>query len=213
MVDIPLPDYRLSTGSFELQEPVSGSQSAKGLKTNLTVTIDPFWTFEAETMPLWDDERRIWTVWKNKLRGGLVKFTAYDITRDPLAYPGAQSASDISAGWDGTGTAASLDASGELEISGLPSGYQLKAGDRVGIEAAAGHLGYYEAVEDASANGSGVLTAQVAPFISTTLFSAGDTVRLWRPKCRFTLDSSSFSSPTIGPINSVSFRAMQQVMA
>lgn len=112
------------------------------------------------------------------------------------------------AGFDGTATVNSLGLSGSLGLSDMPPGYQAKAGDRVGLEED-GHYGYYEVLENATANGSGVITLTVAPFIHTSVFTTSAVCRLWQPKCQFWLDWNSWSAPRTGQPGSVSFDAYQ----
>ncbi|WP_299939409.1 hypothetical protein [uncultured Nitratireductor sp.] len=209
---LPLPDYNLVRGTIRLVDPVASSASHSGAKLNMTQVVDPAWIFEAETMPLWDDERRPWTAWKNSLRGGLRMFIAHDVTRRPLAYPGAQASTDIAAGWDGTATVTDVGLSGALAMSGLPAAYQASVGDRFGIENASGSFGYYEATEDVSASGAGDMAITLTPFLHRSLFQAGDTVRLWQPLCKFILDWQSWSEDTRGGPTPVSFTAYQRVM-
>jgi len=205
-----LPDYNLTRGTIRLVDPVASSASHAGAKLNLSRVADPAWIFEAETMQLWDAERRPWTAWKNSLRGGLRQFVAYDITRKPLAYPSAQAAADISVGWDGTATVSNLGLSGELGLSGLPSTYQVSVGDRIGLEEG-GAYGYYEVIEDAAAV-AGAVTVTVAPLLHLSIFTNAAVARLWLPLAKFVLDWQSWSEETIGGPSSISFTAYQRVM-
>lgn len=212
MTPIPLPDYNLARAAFRLVESVASAASQGGAKVNLSRTSDPVWVFEAETYPLYDDQKRAWTAWKNKLRGGMRQFLAHDETRNPpAAYPSAKASTDISAGWDGTATVASVGDSGALGLSGLPAGYEAKEGDRIGLEQD-GHYGYYEVVEDATADGFGDVTLTVAPFLHTSIFDTDATARLWLPLCMFIIDWQSWQEDTTGRPTPVSFRAFQRVM-
>jgi len=209
-----LPSYVLVRGTFTLVDAVASSASRSGAKLNLTRVSDPTWTLDVETPPLRPHEKRAWTAWKNSLRGGLREFLAYDITRNPpAAYPKAKTPQDISPGWGGTAAVSSLGLAGALGLSNLPAGYQVRVGDRIGLEAAAGHRGYYEAVEDAVANASGALTVTVSPFLHTSLFTTSAIARLWLPKAKFIIDWQSWQQETIGEPTPIAFRAVQRVMA
>lgn len=209
---LPLPNYQLVQCTFTLQEPVASVASHGGTKLNLTQVSDPVWTLAVTTRSLRDEERRAWTVWKNQLRGGLRGFTAYDVTRKPLAYPAAQSSTDIASGWDGTANVASVGLSGALGLSGLPANYQIKAGDRIGLESAEGHIGYHEANEDQTASAAGEVTVSVSPLLYASLFTTGDTARLWLPVAKFIIDWQSWQEDTRGGPTPISFKAYQRVM-
>lgn len=207
----PLPDYSLTRGTFRLIDPVASSASHAGAKLNMSQVVDPAWIFEAETMPLWDNERRPWTAWKNSLRGGLRQFLAYDITRNPpLAYPAAKMPEDICAGWNGTASVSSVGLSGELGLASLPPSYQFKEGDRIGLEEGKAR-GYYEILEDAVAVGSKAVVT-VAPQLHTGIFTNAAVARLWLPVAKFILDWQSWNEETIGGPSQISFTAYQRVM-
>lgn len=207
----PLPDYNLTRGTIRLVDPVASSASHSGAKLNMSQVVDPAWVFEAETMPLWDDERRPWTAWRSSLRGGLRQFIAHDITRNPpLAYPAARTPDDISSGWDGTAIVTSVGLSGELDLGGLPPAYKFRVGDRIGLEEGEAR-GYYEVVEDAAAAGTEA-TVTVSPHLHTGIFTNAAVARLWLPVAKFILDWQSWSEETIGGPSQISFTAYQRVM-
>lgn len=205
-----LPDYRLVKATFALVDAVRSSVSHTGSRINRTRTADPTWTLDVETTPRWPDEKRPWTSWKNSMRGGLRLFLACDVTRTPAAYPDARTPQDIAPGWSGTASVSSLGASGLLGLSGLPAGYRLSVGDRIGIEQA-GHFGYYEVDEDVNASGTGSASVTVSPFLHTRLFTVGAVARLWLPKAKFILDGQSWQDDGGAAPSPISFRATQQV--
>jgi hypothetical protein len=208
-----LPHYLLEECSFRLVEAVTSVTSHSGAKINMTMMSDPIWTLDVTTLPMWDDERREWTAWKNSLRGGLRSFVAYDATRNPGAYPLASSPGQISTEWDGTATVANLGLSGQLGLSGLPSGYRASVGDRVSLHQPNGSIGYYEVLEDAVASGGGAITLSVSPLLHTTIFTTAATARLWQARAKFVIDWQSWQESTVGGPSSISFRAVQRVMA
>lgn len=196
--------------TFTLVDAVRSSASHTGSRINRTRTADPTWTLDFEMRPLSPEEKRPWTAWKNSLRGGLRLFIASDITRLPGGYPNAKASQDVAAGWSGIATLSSLGASGLLGLSGLPAGYRLRVGDRIGIEQS-GHYGYYEVDEDVNASGTGAASVTVSPFLHTRLFSVGALARLWLPKAKFVLDWQSWQDDGGGAPSPISFRATQQV--
>ena len=205
-----LPDDALTECTFDLLDNVASSSSSKGLVINRSQVIDPTWKAHVQTRPHMSFDQTtlaMWSAWKKSLRG-LKTFVAYDrAVPNPIAYPGAKSPADISTGWDGTASTTVLGASGTMWISG-PANYKVKAGDRVGLEQS-GHYGYYEILEDATANSLGAVLVTVAPFLHTTVFTTSAVARLWRPKCQFALDWNSWSDPRTGQPSSISFDAYQ----
>lgn len=205
-----LPSYKLAECTFVLDDNVSMSPSARGLVVNRTQTIDPAWRAVITSGLLENEMRSIWSAWKKSLRG-LKTFVAYDLQRPtPRAYPAATAPGQISAGWSGTATVTAVGAvgaAGALGLSGLPSGYQAKVGDRVGLEQG-GRYGYYEILEDNTAAG-GAIVLTVAPFLHTTVFTTAAVARLWRPKCQFVLDWNTWRETTVPDPTPVSFKAIQ----
>jgi hypothetical protein len=205
--EIPFP--RLVECSFELLDGVTTSPSARGKFLNRSQVVEPMWKAVISTPPLNRADRAIWGAWKKSLRGGLRSFVAYDLTKSPpRAYPAATSAASISGAWDGTGTVTSIGTSGNITLGALPAGYKAMVGDHLALEEN-GKYGFYEILEDKTANGSGVVTLTVAPFIHTTLFSTAATARLWQPKAEFIIDWQSWKEQaTLNP-TPISFEAYQ----
>lgn len=202
-----LPSYDLAECSFNLDDNVSMSPSARGLVLNRTQTLDPVWRAVITSGLLQTDMRAIWSAWKKSL-GGLRPFVAYDLQHPmPRAYPTATAPGHISAGWNGTADVTALGAGGALSLAGLPSTYKAKAGDRIGIEQA-GRYGYYEILEDKTAL-AGAVTLTLAPFLHTTVFTTAATARLWRPKCQFVLDWNSWQETTVPEPTPITFQAVQ----
>jgi hypothetical protein len=206
-----LPDDHLAECTFDLPDNVASSSSSKGLVINRSQVVDPTWKAHIQTIQRASFEQAdlaTWSAWKKSLRG-LKTFVAHDrAVPNPIAYLSAESAADIETGWDGTCTVTSLGASGALALSGAPAGYKASVGDRAGLEQS-GHYGYYEILEAVTADGSGVMTVTVAPFLHTTVFTTAAVCRLWRPKCQFALDWNSWSDPRAGQPSSISFDAYQ----
>lgn len=206
-----LPDYLLADGALDLIENVAMSPSGAGAFMNLSQVADPVWRFRLRTVSMYLVDLARWVSWKKSLRGGFRSFIAYDPRwARPLAYPLANSPGAISPGWAGTGTVAALGAGGVLSLSSLPVGYQITAGDRIGIEQG-GRRGYYEALESVTADAGGAATVTVAPFLHAVFFSVGALARLWRPTCELIIDWQTWREEGDPNYIAVSFEAWQKL--
>jgi len=196
---------------FDLVDNVAFSPSGRNQTLiNLTQTDDPVWRGQFLSPLLEHTERPIWSAWHKSLKGGLKAFIAYDVRHSrPLAYPNANASTDIQGGWNGTAAVSSL-AGAALGLTGLAANFQFKAGDRVGLEQS-GKYGYYEVLEDALANGSGVGSVTVAPFLHTGLFTTSAVCRVWRPTCQFLIDQQSWVEQGTKEIAPVSFNGIQRL--
>lgn len=209
---LDLPSYHVAKCFMTFNENVVNSLSDSGLASNLSNVLDETWSLEVETGLITDQSRRqLWSAWRKALRGGLKMFVAYDVTRkQPLEYLDALTAADINAGWDGTAVVTSIAAGGALGLSGLPAGYVMSAGDRIGLEEN-GKYGYYEILETVVANGAGVASVTVSPFLHLNTFTVAAIARLWRPKAKFVIDWQSWVE--IGDVtpSSISFKGWQKL--
>ena len=208
-----LLNYHLSEGWLELIDNVAMSPSGRGSFINLSQVNDPVWQFHLRTGLLYPHQVAQWSAWMKSLRGGFVTFLAYDVRRAaPLAYPDATAPGSISLGWSGTAVVGALGVSGTLSLTGCPATYQFKAGDRIGIEQGSPlRYGYYEVLEDATANGSGAVTVTVTPFLHTTIFTPGALARIWRPKCRLVIDWTTRREFGTKEPDEISFDAWQRL--
>lgn len=205
-----ISNSKMSECWFDIVDNVAVSPSNNGNMLNLSQINDPLWKGTFVTGILDVPTQAIWSAWRKSLRGGLQSFIAYDVRRSaPLAYPTAKVAADISSGWDGTATVTSLGTSGALALSGLPTAFQFKVGDRVGLEQS-GHYGYYEVMEDVLASG-GVATVTVSPFLHTSIFTTSALCRAFRPLCQFIIDQSSWSELGTVQNTPISFNGVQRI--
>lgn len=194
---------------MKYNENVVHSTSGKGLFINSTQIARPTWELNVTSGLLTLEKAAMWSAWRKSLRG-LKEFLAFDVRRAyPLFYPSARSPADISAGWSGTATVSSVGLSGVLGLTGLPAGYKIGAGDRIGLEQA-GYYGYYEVVEDATANGSGAVTVTVAPLLHS-VFTTAAVARIWQAKAKFRLDWTSWSESGDKQPTPISFRGIQRL--
>ena len=192
MANYDVPAIAMQECTFALQDNATLSPFDKGKAFNLSQVNDPAWKVTIKTIPLTRQKRQVWSAFKNSLRGGLNRARGFDVSHfAPLNYIGALSPSQIANGWNGTSSVSSVGLSGSLGLTGLPSGYVAKAGDRIGLEQN-GRYGYYEVLFDAIANGGGTVSVTVAPLLHTTYFTAAATARLWQPKALFVIDWKAF---------------------
>lgn len=172
---------------------------------------EPLWVLSAQTGPLRWSQRRELSAWNTSLRGASRRILAYDwIGSYPIAYGVSVLALARAAGgaFDGTAILNSYTST-TLTLSTLPAGYQALAGDRLSFpwnEVRA----FHEVIEDAVANGSGVVTVTVEPPVRTNPTpGAGAAVDLVRPPCVMVIRPETFSvdeGPALAP---VSFEALQ----
>lgn len=168
---------------------------------------NPWIRAEIETGPLYPEDRRGWSAWKNSLRGAMKSFLAYDLSRQyPLAYP-AGIPGVVASTWNGQGVALSL-AARSTTLDGVPTGYVATPGDAIGF-VQDGHYSWHEITEGGTANGSEELTVAFDPYIPLEMFSAGATGVLWRPKARFIIEPDSWQERGDEARSPISFRALQ----
>ncbi len=209
MAVFDLPTTQLQECTFTLDDGTARSATRGGFVT-ITQIYTPFWRASIQSIPLNQAGQQAWTAWKAKLRGGLNRFRAFDISRrTPLNYLGARMPGDIAPGWEG---GAVLSAIGEnrhqLSFSSVPAGYVASAGDRISLE----RLGKVELVEitdTAVASAGGVLAVSVEPPISPLDFPVSTPARLWQPSALFAIEWESWRLSVTATASPVSFTAIQ----
>lgn len=201
---------RMTECWFDLQDNTSVQLSGAAL-LNVSQIVDPSWKGNFITPILMRTERPLWSAWRKSLRGGAKTFLAYDVRNAaPFNYPNAKVSGDVSVGWNGTAGVTALALSGLLSLSSLPANYQFRAGDRVGLEQS-GFYGYYEVLEDVLANGSGVATITVAPFLHTTIFTTSALCRVFRAVCQFIVDQTTWAEQGAAEDAPISFSGVQRL--
>lgn len=178
-----------------------------GLRSTVSRIRERVWAGRFETPRLSHEDRIGWQAWAHSLDGGLQRFVAWDTARFlPLAYRGA---GQMPNGWNGNASVTDLSAPSQIVLSGVPAGYQAKAGDRIGLEqtiSTRAHYGYYEIMADAVAAGGGALTVHIQPFVQP-VFTAGAVAKLLQPLCLFQL--TEFSAPQSVDFPPATFSAVQ----
>lgn len=198
---------------IDILDNIAVQPSGRGSFVNLSEVNDPVWRGTFLTGILEREVRPVWSAWRKSLRGGMKTFVAYDVRHSrPLAYPTANASTDISGAWAGTATVVAVapgDDRSQLSLSGLPTTYQFKAGDRIGLEQS-GHYGYYEIIEDKTAS-AGAAIVTVAPFLHNTIFTTSAVCRIWRPLCQFIIENSSWSEQGTVEKSPISFNGIQRL--
>jgi len=211
MTTYEVPSYKLTQCLIEPVESVGRARIGGGVSLALTETMETVFRVDVQTIPLSPALRASWRAWRSKLRGGLDLFSLYDVTKkNPLNYPDATASTSISGSWDGTATVTSLGASGALGLSGLPASYVVTEGDYIALEEG-GRVDLYQASASVTANGSGVATVSVRPYLRTGIFTTAATARLWRPKGSFVLEPSSWSEGAGLVPSPISFSGIQRI--
>jgi hypothetical protein len=208
MANFDLPSTSLQECTFFLDDGTASVRSGAGRFINVSQIMDPSWRAKLQTGALDQAGRQAWTAWKAKLKGGLNRFLAYDVSRqNPLNYLGARSAADIASAWAGTGTMTTVGSGGAMSIGGLPAAYVASAGDRLALESG-GYFGYFEILTGGVASAGGALSIEIAPNVNS-YFAPGSTVRLWRPRALFVIDWQSVQMSVIANPSAISFDAYQ----
>ena len=191
-------------GDLQLQHLTTGSRTRGGSMT-VTDMADPFWELSWRTKSLTSTQRNELSAWWASLRGGGKTFLAYHPdAKWPSAYAlESQVASLTRAGggaFDGTASITSFPDARTIAMSSagasrLPVGFQVSAGDMVGIVKAGTPNRYslHRVVEAATADGTGqILALLVEPFILTSVFAAGNTLNFVRALGEFVPDQSKW---------------------
>jgi hypothetical protein len=206
-----IPSYKLTQCVFQPMESVGRARIGGGTSLALTETMDSVFRVDVQTIPLSPSLRAAWRAWRAKLRGGLDQFSLYDVTKKaPLAYAGATASTDISGAWDGTADVTSLAASGVLGLASLPANYVLSAGDYIGLEEG-GRYDLHQVATAVTANGSGVASVSVLPYLRTGIFTASAVARIFRPVGVFVLDPASWSESAGVLPSPISFSGIQRI--
>lgn len=202
-----MPHIPKVESTFTLDEGTVVSRHDEGRRGTVSQIRDPIWSAHLQTQPLDLGGRAEWQAWKNTLRGGLRSFLAWDVSRyEPRAYPNG--VPEIIAGtWNGQGTVTSLATPGQIAASGTPAGFELMTGDRVGL-IENGRYGYFDVSADATADGTGAITVEVEPLVSS-LFTTAAVIVFRRPRLLMQMINGSFSAPGTAGLVPVSFDAVQ----
>lgn len=202
-----LLSYALVDASFVLDRGVITARHHKGLAGTDSQVREPLWVLGFETPPMPLGERKAWSAWLNSITGPGRYFLAWDASlQQPLLYPDGVP-SIIATTWDGTATVTGLGTAGAIAVSGVPAGFSLRDGDKVGL-VQSGVYGLYEVNETCTASGATTMTVPVQPLVQP-MFTTSATAVLYRPKAKFKLDPSSVEIDGSIHHSPVKFRAAQ----
>ena len=189
---LELPHYDMVSSLFTLDTGTATARHAKGKAGTDSQVRDPIWIAEFLTNSMEKVARKSFSARLAKLRFPGQTFLAWDASqRHPLNYPDGVP-QILASTWDGTATILSLATPGQINVGGIPPGFALLEGDKVGI-VEGGIYGLFQVDADCVANGSGNQAIKVLPLVDTRLFSSSGTAVLYRPKAKFSLDKSSVS--------------------
>jgi hypothetical protein len=199
------PEYML-----ELDGTRAGKSIAKDLGPEL-------WHATFATRELKPSELRYWKARMQLLEGGKQAFVGYDMTACyPLAYPrGTWPTGDA---FNGIANLFDVDTdtNKRMRLSALPVGYRVSVGDYVSYDYANGLRALHRAVEEATADGSGITPFfEVRPHIrqGVDLDSDGAEVSLIKPHCLMVMIPGSLSTDSDKRTGrgAVSFSARQKL--
>jgi hypothetical protein len=213
MANVSLPYTNLAYCLFSPIQNVVSASMGRGLTVNVFEISEQLFKVDIQTVAMIPHAapHAAWRAFRAQLRGGLNTFSTWDVNkRTPLAYPNATSAASISGAWSGTAVVTSLGASGALGLSGLPANYAFSAGDYIGLEEG-GRYDLYEVATSVTANGSGVVTVSVLPYLRTTVFTTSAVARIWRPVAAFILDPASWQEDGSYNLCRISFSGTQRI--
>lgn len=183
-----LSDFPGWSTEFDLLYRQEQSRSANG-KTYAKDLGSPLWKATYQSRTLWPNELDHWRARLKALENGLQTFKAWSISRTyPIAYP--RGSWPTGAAFPGSGLVNSITGN-SLSLKSLPPGYVVSVGDFVQV----GTSDLYQALETATANGSGITGAfEVRTYVwPTSLVNA--VAKLVKPSCIMTLVPDSLSSP------------------
>lgn len=203
-----LPSSGIAGVTFDLEEYMAINDLFGG-ETDAHEVAPRRWKADYTTRHLRDADQRAWRAFKNKQRGGLLTFYAYDPEREyPSNYPSGFGGLTRAGGgaFDGTGTVTALTNYG-FTIATLPASFVLKEGDLIGL-VQSGYRGLYEISADVTANGSGVATVAVEPEVGS-VFTTSATFNLYRPVCIMKLTDYAAPRTVVGGV--ITFSGIQKL--
>ena len=205
-----LPGNVFANAEFDLEEYMSTNKLVGGA-TDVHEVAPRRWKAFYQTRWLNKDAVRAWKAFKDRQRGGLIKFYGYDPERIyPQAYPtGFGGLTRFGGGaFDGTTTVTSLGAF-SIDIATLPVGLVIQAGDLFGL-IEGNYRGLFEVSTDVTADAGGAATLAVEPDISS-VFTTSAQGNFYRPVCTMKIDETSWNAPRNPSGGSVSFNAIEML--
>ena len=211
--DMPEP-VRFKTATFQPSYMQLRGVSRGGLNQVVNAGAD-LWQMSFETPPLAETEAMVWQSFLHSLRGGTRLFKAWHpLRRYAQNYRNGYASLTRASGGSFDGTANLQAISGprdQITLSTLPAGFVLLPGDMASFAIGTAYRALHRVTEGGTANGSGVLTVTVEPFVSLAA-ATGVTVDLEKPWCKAVLDDGSVSGPwQLSRRSPVKFQAVQEL--
>jgi hypothetical protein len=211
-----MPALGIASQSFELQRQQLSAPERGGRFVSVDIG-QPLWSAEYATPALTEAQFSEWRAWLSSLRGSSRMFNGRDRSRRyPLLYPSGFGSLTRAGGgaFDGTATSWSVDVTRAiLTFNGLPASFSISAGDYVGFAWSSNtKRALVRAQENVNANGSGVASFEVEPFVSQVV-PGGAVATLDQPSCLMRLLGDSDASYNVSNFGRVSFKAIQHLEA
>lgn len=163
------------------------------------------WMAKIQTGEMYNDDAESAAALINQMGGSLGTFLAWNPRRP---YPKADPTGALIAGHSPTLN----DVSGNvITLHDLPAGYQISRGDKISWDwgSSPTHRAFHEFCADATADGSGVLTCEVSPYVRTG-WAVNAAVTLAQPTVEMMISPGTFDFPSSGALHStLSFTAIQ----
>ncbi len=191
---MPVKGVRSTQFSIERHESINQLNSGA---TPTTELAPPYWQARIETANIQRRTERFkkWRQFTDGARGSMKVLLLWDADLPiPQAYNTLTGMTKAGGGaFIGTGDVDSVTNAYARQISGLPANFVFTAGDYISFMKS-GRYSLHRLVEDVTANGSGVVTVTVEPYISN-VFDAAATFNVYRACGEFLMDSKSLNTP------------------
>jgi hypothetical protein len=153
------------------------------------------WRIKYETRAMNKADAAEFSAWAQSLRGGAKLFKAYHPQRAlPQAYPGGFGSLTKAAGGSfaaGTGSLTAIGTTRDtITVNGLPASFALNVGDMLSYPIGDTRA-LHRVMEDATGNGSGVVTLTVEPTVPLAATTSVSVLFL-KPYCHAVIDARSF---------------------
>lgn len=209
VIDLPLIDWQAVT--FDPVQPRNTSRM-EGRRTEAQTFGTPYWI--ATYTPGWLEERDygLMDAFMMRAGDGQEVFRAYDPFRArPIAWGNSTPLTGTRATggtFDGTATITARTAN-SLSVSGLPAGFQVRAGDYVEVRKSASLISLHRVMADVAADGSGVVTLAIRHNLDLQTFTLPLAANFEKPSCLMQIDPGSYQGQKSWSSRSPSFSATE----
>lgn len=204
-MSVLFPDTVLRQTVFELDE----FTATAGVGSPIIQSAPPRWRMACESRPLLRTAGVTLLDWLQGQKGGVGTFWAYDILRGfPRAYKNGIAGQTRHAGgsFDGTATVTARTTS-TISLSTLPSTYQFRKGDHIGLTEGANRSLHVVAADVTAA--AGVATVTVYPLVATAIFTTAAIANVVKAVATFRIVPGSVDIGREVHHERVSFEAQQ----